>query len=128
MDDTQRLSAAFPIGNTTVTVKEPTGAQLLVLSVSRAPKEGSETARLVRRMFRIMEGLMGQAQWDDVIEDGVASETLDETDLLQLVQDVIGFPWAEHHKPQPTQEPDHSRDAAEVITEKRPTPHIVSGA
>lgn len=125
MDDSTRLKAEFPLGDKLkIIALEPTPAQHLVLGLTRAPKDGDGDAimRLVRRLFGVIEALVGKDAWYDVIEDGLINGTISEMELVTFARDVMNFDWASHHKQQdrPAEdvpgEPEPVRAAPRVIT------------
>jgi hypothetical protein len=123
MDDTQRLKVEFPVGDFKVIVQEPLPGQLFALSMSRRPTSGGEGVMLAQRVTRVIEALTGE-QWFTVIEDGLISGTLEVSDVMDLLQEVVTFPWAEHRKaPEPESEPEN--EAPETVT--RPAPRVVGG-
>lgn len=98
MDDDKTLRVAFPIGETgdTLTLKQPSPAQLLTLTMLKVP-EGSGTGamfKMVQRLFRIIESLAGPDEWDR-LQDGMADESYSVEEVLQVVQDLVGFNWKE---------------------------------
>jgi hypothetical protein len=121
MDDTLKVS--FPAGKFEVTVIEPTDGQRFALALSQNPNNRDGMIRLVRRVARVMESLMGPAQWDEVIENGLIHGDLEVGDLMQLVQDVLSFDWSAYAK-NAVAEPE---DATEPAAVKRPAPRVVSG-
>lgn len=126
MDDTQRIKVEFPVGDFKITVKEPTGEQMFVLAMSRQPKTEADTVRLVTRLTTIMQKLTGD-QWFDVIEANMVDELMTVGDLLTLVEEMLSFPWAEHHKPQPVPETVPDELVAEFAPKDRPAPRVVGG-
>lgn len=100
-DNTPRLRAEFPLGESLkIIASEPTPAQQLVLSLTRAPKDGDSagTARMVRRLFGVMEKLVGSDVWYDVIEEALIQESVNESQLVQFCEDVLSFNWSAHRK------------------------------
>jgi hypothetical protein len=132
MDDEKTLRVAFPIGETgdTLTLKQPSPAQLLTLTMLKVP-EGAETGamfKMVQRLFRIVENLAGSEEWDR-LQDGMADESYAIEDVLQVVQDLVGFNWSEAD-PGPV-EPETPTAVAEAYIEeraKRPAPRVVGRA
>lgn len=124
MDDNTKLKAEFPIGPRTVVVTEPSSSQKFVLALSRKPADDDVEGRekLVRRLLRVLEALVGSDQWYDVIEDGMISEEISPEELVQLASQVLRFDWSAHHAPQALPE-----ESPEPETETRPAPRIVSG-
>lgn len=125
MDDNTRLKVEFPVGEFTVVVEQPTPEQLFVLALSRQPKTDQEQGRLVGRVVKVMERLLGD-QWYDVIESGLIDETLTVTQMMELVGDVLQFEWAKH-APEPDPEPiaaEYEAATADAPT-KRPAPRVV---
>lgn len=122
MDDT--LKAEFPIGKATVIVSEPAPGQKFVLALSRVPEETDDVAkeRLMRRLLRVLEAIIGEQQWYDVVEDGLISLRIQPQDLFALALDVLQFDWAAHHAVKSTEEV-----SPPAGTEARPAPRIVSG-
>lgn len=125
MDDSTRLKAEFPLGDTLkIIALEPTPSQQLVLGLTRVPKDGDHEGilRLVRRLFGVIEALVGKDAWYDVIEDGLINGTISEMELVTFARDVMNFDWASHHKQQdrPAEdvpgEPEPVRAAPRVIT------------
>jgi hypothetical protein len=100
MDDTtSRLRAEFPLGDyATVVVMQPLPSQAFVLSLSRMPADDDKQGqvRLVRRLFSVIEALMGSDAWDNVVEHAMIQGHVNETELMQFVQDVISFDWDAH--------------------------------
>lgn len=127
MDDmTPRLKAEFPLGDhLKVVVMQPLPAQAFVLSLSRRPADddAESRVRLVRRLFSVMEALMGSDVWDDVVEHSMINGVIDERDLMRFVTDVVGFDWSAHAPKQ------DAPDALPTVPEPaRAAPRIVSGA
>jgi hypothetical protein len=123
MDDTQRLKVEFPVGDFKVIVQEPLPGQLFALSMSRRPTSGGEGVMLAQRVTRVIEALTGE-QWFTVIEDGLISGTLEVSDVMDLLQEVVTFPWSEHRKA-----PEHQGAAVidGVVPVERPAPRVVGG-
>lgn len=94
MDDTKTY-VEFPIGDRLITVREPGESQLLMLMMTRAPKDGDTRGALsmTTRMFRLLEALTGK-QYEDVIEDGLMTEEITVLQVVELIKDVAGFDWA----------------------------------
>lgn len=125
MDDNKtRLQVEFPVGAFTVTVLEPTGEQMFVLGVSREPRNDKEQAQLVERLVRILRRLTGE-QWFSVIESNLIDEEMTVTDVLTLTEDIMRFPWAEHHKTTGTP-PEPEQPVTEAP--ERPAPRVVGSA
>lgn len=97
MDDT-RLQVEFPIRDSddTFTVSRPTDGQMLVLGMSRQPAEGDTEAlsNLTRRIFRVVEKVMGPDQWS-TLEDRMIEGVYSVSQVLSFVHDVVSFGWAE---------------------------------
>lgn len=95
MDD-DTLKHRFRLGETGphLEVSRPTESQLFVLALSRQSADGGERLRLVRRLMRVVEAVVGSSQWDDVIESRMIAGTLDPNDLVDFSQAVLGFDWA----------------------------------
>lgn len=116
MDDTERTeqpTAEFTFAGNTLTVRQPTDSQYLVLALTRQPAQSDREgmARVVRRLSTVLESLVGTQQWDDLIEgpmirgdDGAGPKEF--TDLvLRVVQ----------HKYTPAEpEPDDEPTAEEL--------------
>lgn len=120
----QRLKVEFPVGDFTVTVMEPTGEQMFVLAMSRQPKTEADTVRLVTRLTTIMQKLTGE-QWFDVIEANMVDELMTVADLLTLVEDMLKFPWAQHHKQDADPEPEEQSVTIEEFPSR--APRVVGG-
>lgn len=130
MDDSTRLKAQFPLGDSgdTFLVTQPTEGQLLMLAISREPGTGDDLGPLIRRMFAIMRKVMSQDEWQR-LEDAMIDEKYTVTELLNFVQEVVTFRWSDHSRDTvplpPTPAP------ANVITQEgaavRPAPRVVSG-
>lgn len=97
MDDSTRLKAQFPLGDTgdTFVVMQPTEGQLLMLAISREPSMGDDLGPLIRRMFAIMHKVMGPDEWQR-LEDAMIDEKYTVTELLNFVQEVVTFRWSDH--------------------------------
>ena len=95
MDDSERMSAQFQLGDRVLTIKRPTDAQMMVLMMSRRPTDGDiETAtRLVQKTFRVLENVAGTDVYYNVIEDGLINEEFTHTQVLELVSKVITHDW-----------------------------------
>ena len=119
-DNTQRLKVEFPVGDLKVIVEQPLSGQLFALSMSRRPTSEKEGVKLAQRATRVIEALTGE-QWYSVIEDGLISGTLEVSDLMQLLEDVVAFPWAKHQAPEPERELEN--EVPETVT--RPAPRVV---
>jgi hypothetical protein len=124
MDD-NKLKAEFPIGKRSVIVTEPAPGQMFVLALSRkpAPEDATGREKLVRRLLRVLEALIGEQQWYDVIEEGMIMEEITPDELVKLAGDVMQFNWAEHRD----QEPEQASPDPFVEPVTRPVPRIVSG-
>ena len=125
MDDT-KLRAEFPIGKRTVIVTEPSEGQMFVLALSRRPADGdaAATEKLVRRLLRVLEALVGDDQWYNIIEDGMISEEISPDELVKLAAEVVRFDWSAHRPDLPQEDP------AVVLgreQDDRPAPRIVTG-
>lgn len=131
MDDDKIMKVSFPVGTggAEVIVSRPTPAQAFVLALSRKPGDGAtaDMERLVRRITRVMEQLMGQETWIAVIEEGLITGTLAPEDLSQLTVDVLRFDWTLGAA---------AKEAVEIIVQDvsppepepvRPAPRVVSG-
>lgn len=119
-DNTPRLRAEFPLGGSLkIIASEPTPAQQLVLALTRAPKDGDgkAAARALRRLFSVMETLVGEDVWYEVIEDALITEQIDEGELVTFCQDVLSFDWAAHRK-----------QAEPVTVEEAPAPAFTRAA
>lgn len=118
MDDTMKVE--FPVGSRTVTLSRPSENQLFAVTLLRMPADDAsprERHTLITRMLRFLERLAGPEQWREV-EGWMLDEEIVPMDLLQLFEDVLKFPWAEH------------TPAADEPQEKipdRPAPRVVSG-
>lgn len=121
MDD-KTLKVSFPVCSTEVIVSEPTDGQRMALALSQNPTDRQSVVRLVRRVARVMENLMGQEQWDDVIEGGLISGDIEPNDLMGLVGDVLSFDWS---LGVPEQTP--AEDVPEQTLLPDRTPRVVSG-
>ena len=95
MDDSERMSAQFKLGERTLTVKRPTDAQMMVLLMSRKPTDGdvATATRLVEKVFRILENVAGTDVYYDVIEAGLINSEFTHTQVLELVSGVITHDW-----------------------------------
>lgn len=134
MDDDKIMKVSFPVGTggAEVIVSRPTPAQAFVLALSRKPGDGADAAqdvqRLVRRIVRVMEQLMGRDAWDSVIEEGLITGTLAPDDLNQLVVDVLRFDWTlgvtDEVKERIVEE---AKDPGYLPPSLRPAPRVVSG-
>jgi hypothetical protein len=122
-DNTQRLKVEFPVGDLKVIVEEPTQGQMFVLSMSRRPQNEGEGKKLAERVTRVLEALTGE-QWYSVIEDGLISGELQVLQLMDLLGEILKFPWAEHRKA-PEPETRLENEVAETVT--RPAPRVVGG-
>lgn len=93
MDD--ELTHEFQIGPTgpKIKVKRPTAAQMFVLVLSRESGDPGEQVRLVKRLTRVLEALIGVPVWDSVIEEGMISGTIEPIALLDFTRDIIRFDW-----------------------------------
>jgi hypothetical protein len=124
-DDTLRVE--FPLGDTTIVVTEPSDQQLFLLVLTRKPQDGdvADSMKLVKRLFRVFEKIVGEDQWENVIEEGLLEARFTPNQVMQLISDVIRFPWSEHSKAVQTA----AEEAAPVpvVEAKRPGPRIVSG-
>ena len=124
MDDNKRPRAEFPVGDgLSVIVTQPTDAQILVLALSRAP-EATDTGgnvRLIRRLFSVMEALMGQDTWDSVIESGMISGKISAEDLLTMIRDVMEFEW----KRPGDAIPPRGEEVQSEVTSPRPAPRLL---
>lgn len=125
MDDTKKLKAEFPIGKSAVIVTEPAPGQMFVLALSRKPAPDDQEGRekLVRRLLRVLEALIGEQQWYDVVEEGMITEEISPDDLMKLAGDVMKFNWSEHR----TAETMEQAPELEDIPEPARQPRIVSG-
>lgn len=95
MDD-NTLKVSFPLGDSTeVTVRQPTDGQALVLSLTRMPSQADVKAqhRVIQRIMRVVESLVGKEQWENVIEEGLLDGSLSVIELLELVQSIVTFDW-----------------------------------
>ena len=125
MDDDKTLKVSFPVGDTgTVTVSQPTDGQRMALALSQNPTDRASMIRLVRRVARVMENLMGSEQWEEVVEYGLINGTLDPNDLMTLVSDVLTFDWTLGAK-QEVPSPAPSEPAQPPVPDR--TPRVVSG-
>lgn len=90
-----RMSAQFKLGERTLTVKRPTDAQMMVLLMSRKPTDGdvATATRLVEKVFRILENVVGADVYYDVIEAGLINSEFTHTQVLELVSGVITYDW-----------------------------------
>ena len=124
MDD-NKLKAEFPIGKCTVIVTEPAPGQMFVLALSRQPAPEDEVGRekLVRRLLRVLEALIGEQQWYDVIEEGMITEQIAPEELVKLAGEVLRFNWSEHRTAEHIEEAPELKD----IPEPARRPRIVSG-
>lgn len=119
MDD---MRVEFPVTDTvSVTVTRPTEGQMLALALSRKPEAREDQMRLVRRLARILEALMGQEQWDDVFEGKMIAGEIPAQALSDLAQAVLSFDWAAASTPEPLSEP------VAADTPALPAPRVVSG-
>lgn len=125
MDDDKKLKVEFPLGEFKIIVNEPTEGQLFALALSRTSKD-SDRVRLVTRLIRVLEALIGPEQWYDVIEDALLGGTMDPEAVVKLAADVFEFPWKDHHAPQKVPSGTHLTPG-EPLTEVVPKPRIVSG-
>lgn len=125
MDD-NTLRVAFPVGNTEVIVTRPTDGQALALALSREPKNKDERVKLIRRLARVLEAVMGPEQWDSVFEAGMIDGTIPPEALASLSADIIGFDW-DSLTPDPEPGDINALDEPEPVM-TRPGPRIVSGA
>ena len=89
----------------TVTAPRPTEAQMFVLALSREGGEGTERMRLIRRLMRVLELLIGQQQWDNVIETAMLDGRMAPTELAALAMRIFTFDWASLEKAQDTPAP-----------------------
>jgi hypothetical protein len=132
MDDSTRLKAQFPLGDTgdTFVVMRPTEGQLLMLAISREPSTKDDLGPLIRRMFSIMRKVMGAQEWQR-LEDAMIDETYTVTELLNFVQEVVTFRWSDHSPDTIPLPADHSAAARNVITQEgaavRPAPRVING-
>lgn len=108
MDDTTR-STTFTIAGRTVTASQPTAEQMFVLQLTRQSQSARESVRTARRLTGILEALLGQSQWDDVIEAGLIDGTVSVEQMMTLATDVFTFDWA-------------SLDTPETVTMPTPLP------
>ena len=89
----------------TITATRPTEAQMFVLALSRESVEGAERMRLIRRLMRVLELLIGQQQWDNVIETAMLDGRMAPTELAALAMRIFTFDWASLEKAQDTPAP-----------------------
>lgn len=120
MDDELTLRVAFPMGSTgeTITLRQPSGAQIFTLSMIKTEASEDAMAKQVRRMFLIIEKLAGPDEWDRLM-NGMADERFSLEDTLGLIQDLIRFDWRSA-QPDPgpvtaVPEPEASRPAPRVV-------------
>lgn len=121
MDDNTTVKAEFPIGDSgkTVVVSRPTDQQMFLISLSRKPSTPAESRRLIQRLFGVLEMLMGEEQWYDVVEYGLMRSEFAPDDVFSLARDIMNFEW-------PTGTDNISPDSAPA-TPERPAPRLVSG-
>lgn len=93
MDD-NTLRAQFTIGETTVIASQPTAEQMFVLQLTRQSSSAKEGVRTARRLVRILENLLGQDQWDDVMDAGLIGGTITVEQMMILAKEIFTFDWA----------------------------------
>lgn len=93
MDD-NTLRAQFTIGETTVIASQPTAEQMFVLQLTRQSSSAKEGVRTARRLVRILETLLGQDQWDDVMDAGLIEGTITVEQMMILAKEIFTFDWA----------------------------------
>lgn len=121
MDD--KLKVEFPVGDLKIVVSEPTEGQQFALALSRTSSDGDRT-RLVQRLLRVLESLVGPEQWYDVIETALIEGAMSPEQLVKLGGDVVSFPWHKHRKPVDVPAPDLEGIPA---TGNAAGPRVVSG-
>lgn len=134
------MRVEFPVTDTvSVTMTRPTEGQMLALSLSRKSGNREDNFKLVQRIGRILEALMGPEQWDSVFEEGLISGEIPPQAFVQLANDVLQFDWSGAAEPLLGPEPDQTsydgtvrvpEDRAEIIDKPKPTrpaPRVVSG-
>lgn len=94
MDDNTTLRAEFTIGDHKVTAAHPTGEQLFVLQLTRQAQSAKEGVRTARRLVRILEALLGQDQWDSVMEAGLIDGSITVEQMMELAREIFGFNWS----------------------------------
>lgn len=129
MDD---MRVEFPVTDTvSVTVTRPTEGQMLALALSRKPEAREDQMRLVKRLARILEALMGQEQWDDVFEGKMIAGEIPAQALGDLAHDILTFDWVKAADPDPLQDALDREEARQsgvpAVVPTRPAPRIVSG-
>lgn len=128
MDD-NTLKVSFPLGDSTeVTVRQPTDGQALVLSLTRLPSRDDVKAqhRVITRIMRVMESLVGNEQWENVIEEGLLDGSLSVIELLELVESIVTFDWTLGVKEKaPPQEVFHSAPLPEAVPVRGP--RVITG-
>lgn len=128
MDD-NTLKVSFPLGDSTeVTVRQPTDGQALVLSLTRMPSESDVKAqhRVIQRIMRVVESLVGKEQWENVIEEGLLDGSLSVIELLELVQSIVTFDWTLGVKEKaPSQEVFHPAPLPEAVPVRGP--RVITG-
>lgn len=122
MDDT--LKVEFPVGDLKIVVSEPTEGQLFALALSRTSKD-ADRARLVQRLIRVLEALVGPQQWYEVIEDCLISGELAPEQLVKLASDVFEFDWKAHRPTAPVPAPVHRPNTD--VTDSASGPRVISG-
>lgn len=93
MDD-NTLRAQFTVGETIVTASQPTAEQMFVLQLTRQSSSAKEGVRTARRLVRILENLLGQDQWDDVMDAGLIGGTITVEQMMILAKEIFTFDWA----------------------------------
>lgn len=97
MDD-NTLRAQFTVGETTVIASQPTAEQMFVLQLTRQSSSAKEGVRTARRLVRILENLLGQDQWDDVMDAGLIGGTITVEQMMILAKEIFTFDWASLEK------------------------------
>lgn len=95
MDDNQ-IKVSFPLGSGDfeVMASRPTEGQMFVLALSRKPADNDPQGqfKMVQRVTRVMESLVGAEQWSR-IEDALLTGEITVMELMSLVGSIMKFDW-----------------------------------
>lgn len=126
MDDNQ-IKVSFPLGSGDLEVmaSRPTEGQMFVLALSRKPTNDDKQGqfRMIQRVTRVMESLVGPDQWS-MIEDALMADEITVMELMSLVGSIMQFDWSLGVQEEPATEP---APAPPVVVKPERAPRVVSG-